>query len=142
MSGMIANGPGNVGSIPGWVLPKTQKMVLDATLLSTQHYMVRIKGKVEQSKEWSSTFLPLHLGVVAIKKGLFGSPSTKVANNMNILNFNITHLILGESKVLQYFGGNYYFWYIYHMTEAVQAVFGSMMVVGTLTHCALVPTVY
>ena len=29
-------------------------MVLDATLLNTQHYKVRIKGKVEQSREWSS----------------------------------------------------------------------------------------
>ena len=26
-------------------------MVLDATLLNTQHYKVRIKGKVEQSRE-------------------------------------------------------------------------------------------
>ena len=30
---------------------KTQKMVLDASLLNTQHYKVRIKGKVEQSRE-------------------------------------------------------------------------------------------
>ena len=29
-------------------------MVLDATLLNTQHYKVQIKGKVEQSKEKSS----------------------------------------------------------------------------------------
>ena len=29
-------------------------MVLDAALLSTQHYKVRIKGKVEQSRKWSS----------------------------------------------------------------------------------------
>ena len=32
---------------------KTQKMVLNAALLSIQHYKVRIKGKVEQSREWS-----------------------------------------------------------------------------------------
>ena len=37
--------------ITGRVIPKTQKMVLDASLLSTQHYKVRIKGKVEQSRE-------------------------------------------------------------------------------------------
>ena len=41
----FANGPGNLGSIPGWVIPKTQKMVLDASLLNTQHNKVRIKGK-------------------------------------------------------------------------------------------------
>ena len=29
-------------------------MVLDATLLNTQHYKVWIKGKEEQSREWSS----------------------------------------------------------------------------------------
>ena len=60
-------------------IPKTQKMVLDATLLNTQHYKVKIKGKVEQSrgKEQCS---PLHFGVVAIEKGAFGSPSTTVAN--------------------------------------------------------------
>ena len=33
---------------------KDLKMVLDTSLLNTQHYKVRIKGKVEQSKERSS----------------------------------------------------------------------------------------
>ena len=47
----LANGPGDLGSIPGRVIPKTQKMVLDASLLNTQHYKVRIKGKVEPSRE-------------------------------------------------------------------------------------------
>ena len=28
-------------------------MELDASLINTQHYKVRIKGKVEQSREWS-----------------------------------------------------------------------------------------
>ena len=37
--------------IPGRVIPKTQKMVLDASLLNTQYYKVRIKGKVEPSRE-------------------------------------------------------------------------------------------
>ena len=49
------------------------------TLLSTQHYKVRIKGKVKQSWEWSST-PPLHHGVVAIEKEAFGLPLTKVIN--------------------------------------------------------------
>ena len=52
--GVFANGPGDLGSIPGRVIPKTLKMELDTTLLSTQHYKVRFKGKVEQSREWSS----------------------------------------------------------------------------------------
>ena len=51
---VFANGPGDLGSIPGQVIPKTLKMELDTTLLNTQHYKVRFKGKVEQSREWSS----------------------------------------------------------------------------------------
>ena len=47
---VFANGPGDLDSIPGRVIPKTQKMVLEAFLLNTQHYKVRIKGKVEQSR--------------------------------------------------------------------------------------------
>ena len=51
---VFANGPGDLGSIPGRVIRKTLKMELDTTLLNTQHYKVRFKGKVEQSWEWSS----------------------------------------------------------------------------------------
>ena len=54
MSTVFANGPGDRVSILGQVKPKTLKMVLDAVLLNTQHYKVRIKGKVEQSRERSS----------------------------------------------------------------------------------------
>ena len=51
---VFANGPGDLGSIPGRVIPKTLKMELDTTLLNTQHYKVRFKGKVEKFWEWSS----------------------------------------------------------------------------------------
>ena len=51
MSRVFANDPGDRGSIPGRVIPKTQKIVLDAALLNTEHYKVRIKEKVEQSRE-------------------------------------------------------------------------------------------
>ena len=54
--GLLANGPGDLGSIPGRVIPKTQKMVLDSSLLNTQYYKVRIKGKVEQSGEGVALF--------------------------------------------------------------------------------------
>ena len=47
-------------------------MVLDTSLLNTQHYKVYIKGKVE--------FPSLHLGVVAIEKGTFCSLLTTGAN--------------------------------------------------------------
>ncbi len=46
--------PGDRVLIPGRVIPKTLKMVLDTSLLNTQPYKVCIKGKVEQSRERSS----------------------------------------------------------------------------------------
>ena len=55
MGGVFANGLGDQASIPGRVIPKTQKIVLDASLLNTQHYKVWIKGKMKQSRERSST---------------------------------------------------------------------------------------
>ena len=44
----------NQSSVLGRVIPKTLKMVLDTSLLNTQLYKVRIKGKVEKSRERSS----------------------------------------------------------------------------------------
>ena len=55
MSRVFDNGPGDWGSILSRVIPKTQNMVLDAVLLNTQHYKVRIKNKVVQSREWNNT---------------------------------------------------------------------------------------
>ncbi len=55
-------------------------MVLDTSLLNTQHYKVDIKGKVEQSRERSSA-----LPYISIEKGAFWSTSTTVAN--------VTHLL-------------------------------------------------
>ena len=40
---------GDRGSIPGRVIPKIKKIILDTSLLNTQHYRVRIKGKEDQS---------------------------------------------------------------------------------------------
>ena len=51
---VFVNGLGDMGSIPGHVIPKTLKIVLDTSLLNTQQYKVRMKSKVEQSWERSS----------------------------------------------------------------------------------------
>ena len=78
MSRVFTNDLGDRGSIPGQVIPKTQKMVLNAALLNTQHYKVQVKGKVEQSRERSnasfskkkkkgSLFNSYYLGVVAVQ---------------------------------------------------------------------------
>ena len=52
---VFGNGPGDQGSISVRVIPKTFKVALDISLLNTQQYKVRIKGKVEQSRERNST---------------------------------------------------------------------------------------
>ena len=41
---VFTNGLEDQGSIPGRVIPKTLKMVLDTSLLNTQQYKVHIKG--------------------------------------------------------------------------------------------------
>ena len=40
MISVFTNDMGDRGLIPGQVIPKTQKMVLDASLLNTHHYKV------------------------------------------------------------------------------------------------------
>ena len=91
---MFANGPGDRGLILGQVIPKTQKMVLDSALLNAQHYKVNVKGKVEQFREWSSTF-----PYIAIEKGTFGSPSTKVANLYYQREFELKYYESGNGLV-------------------------------------------
>ena len=98
---MFANGLGDLGSIPGRVIPKAQKMVLDACLLNTQHYKVRIKGKVEQSREgvapspttWCSSYRKGSLRVtldygrqlylLTFIWAAFKSPSEWIMNNLS-----------------------------------------------------------
>ena len=55
MDRVFTNGPGDMGSIPGRIILKTLKMVLNTSLINTQQYKVRIKGKMEQSRGRSST---------------------------------------------------------------------------------------
>ena len=57
MSRVFANGPGDLGSAPGFIIPEILKLVLDTSLLNTLQYKVYSKGKVEQSRE-SCSALP------------------------------------------------------------------------------------
>ena len=84
-------------------------LVLGTFLLNTQHYNVRIKGKVEHSSERSCRQLylqenekhpPLHFGVVEIEKEASGSPSTTIANLPNICFKLIRSHLDGELKNL------------------------------------------
>ena len=73
MRRVFGNRAGDRGSIPSRVIPKTHERVLEATLLNSQNYKVRFKGK------WSNTGKRIFfLGVVAIGKGAFGLPLTTV----------------------------------------------------------------
>ena len=54
MGRVFTNGPRDLCSIPSRVIPMPLKMVLDVALLNSEQYMVRIKGKVEQSSGRSS----------------------------------------------------------------------------------------
>ena len=53
-------------------------MVLDAALLTLS--IIRYESRVKWSNPGKGVAPFLHLGVVAIEKGAFGSPLTKVAN--------------------------------------------------------------
>ena len=64
---VFANGPGNLGSIPGCIIPKTLKMVLDTSLLTLSNIRYISSGAI-QGKELCPS---LHLGVVAIEKEAF-----------------------------------------------------------------------
>ena len=59
--GPLANilGPGDLRSIPGRVIPKAQKMVLDASLLNTQYYKGWSnpgKGVAPSPTTWCSSY--------------------------------------------------------------------------------------
>ena len=56
---------------------RLKNMMLDISLVNAPHYMVRIKGKVEQYKERSSALSYIS---IAIEKGGFKSPSITIAN--------------------------------------------------------------
>ena len=63
MGRVFANGPEDLSSVPGHVIPKTFKMVLDASLLNTQHYKVRVRVK------WSN-----------LEKGVAPSPTPQCSS--------------------------------------------------------------
>ena len=52
---VFVNSPRHLSSLPGRVILKTQKMVVDASLLNIPHYKLQIKGNVGQSWERSGT---------------------------------------------------------------------------------------
>ena len=80
---VFANGPGDLSSIAGRVIPKNQKMVLDASLLNTKHY------KVEQS--WESV-LPYTLMI--LKRESSGHPrlGSLTLLTISMIFFTLAHI--------------------------------------------------
>ena len=64
------------GSNLGRVIPKTQKMVPDASLLNIQDYKVGIQSK--WSNPGTELHPPVHLSVVVIEKGALVPPPSTV----------------------------------------------------------------
>ena len=54
------NGPGVRSSIPGQVIPKTQKMVHNSSLLNTQNYKIQIKSKWSNAGKGAAPFPTPH----------------------------------------------------------------------------------
>ena len=83
-------------------------MVLDTALLYTQRYRARIKSKVERPWEWSCA-----LSVVAIEKGSFGYPSTKVTNFTYVYNIIFIDNIFSKVSIFHirfcYYANNVWF---------------------------------
>ena len=51
---VFATGQRDLSSIPGRLIPKTLKMVLDTSLFNIQRYKECIKGKMKQPREMNS----------------------------------------------------------------------------------------
>ena len=76
---VFANGRGDQGPISGRVIPKTKKKwYLMPPCLTVS--IIRYVSRVMWSNPGIGVAPSLHLGVVAIEKGAFGSPLTTIAN--------------------------------------------------------------
>ena len=103
---MFINGLGDPGLISGRVIPKTQKMILDTSLVNTYHYKVWIKDKWNNPRKGVALFLPL--GVVAIEKEAFELFLTTVSQ------FIYIYMVCAQKEIERYI-----YIYIYIKREKV-----------------------
>ena len=75
-------------------------MVLDASFLNTQHYKVRIKYKVEQSKNGSEPYPTLDVVDIEIKA--FESPSTTVASFTYFFSFSLSNNVSVKVSLVRF----------------------------------------
>ena len=94
MRRLLANDLGERASIPGQVLPKTQKMVLDSALLNTRHYKVRVKrsnpekrishtgiGQNDENFKFISIWLIRMIAIHPYRSGIVQLPSYSFCGN-------------------------------------------------------------
>ena len=91
---VFASDPGDQGSIPFRDIPKTQKMLLDTSLLNAKQYKVRIKGKVEQLNERSSA-LPYTSVWWPLKKEPSDHPRLR---SPNLLTFKCFQVLISNTN--------------------------------------------
>ena len=93
MGRVYANDPGDLGSIPDRVIPKTLKMVLDTSLLNIQQWKVRIKreGKVvapsltpRRSSYWKESLLV----ALDYSRQLYLLTQSNICTSSNLVNSN------------------------------------------------------
>ena len=89
---VFADDPGDRGSLPGRVIPKTQKWYLTPPCLTLS--IIRYGSRLKSSNSGKESYLFLHLSVVAMEKGAFRSSSTKVAN------FTYIHIFMRIHKCI------------------------------------------
>ena len=107
MNRVFDNGLRDWGSIPSRVIPKTQKTVLDASLLGTQLYKVGIKGKVEQSRERSST-PPTPWFSSYLKKESSGHPRLRIMICLKTISITYEYLKIYKSVQIISFKNSYF----------------------------------
>ena len=88
---VFANGLGDLRSLPGGAYQGLKKMVLDASLLNTQHYKVWIKGKVKQRPSLLLHRVRVNLSGKAKKRRDSTLTQTQEVEPHHTIQFSIIH---------------------------------------------------
>ena len=105
---VFTNGPEDLGSILGWVIPKTQKWYLMPPCLTLS--FIRYGSRVKWSNPGKELCPPLHIGVVAIEKELLSHPRLKGDNftYLSLLSQYCDWKILLQKKTIPHSSEHYF----------------------------------
>ena len=102
---VFANGPRDPGSLLGQLISKTQKLCLMSPCLTPS--IIRYESRINSAIQGKEQCLSVHLGVVAIEKGAFGSASTSYNNYIYIYIYIYTFLQdkrkFGHIRIINFF---------------------------------------